>query len=133
MQIKKPVVVYDGKCRFCIQQVERIKRFDSVNQFEYVARQTDGLEARFPILARSDFNTGMRFIGIDGKVDVGADAVYQIFKRLPGFGIIAWIYCLPIFKQAARLAYAWIAANRKKLGQTCEADACKISDPTQHS
>jgi predicted DCC family thiol-disulfide oxidoreductase YuxK len=129
---RTPVIVYDGECRFCIRQIERIKSFDQAEQFEYVPRQAVGIEERFPILAQSDFNTGMRFISIDGKVDVGADAVYQIFKRLPGFATIAWIYRLPICKQVARLAYAWVAANRKKLGQSCDAGACKISDSTHH-
>ena len=70
----RPVIVYDGECRFCLWSVGRIRRF------EYLPRQADGMEERFPVLARSDFNTGLRLICADGQVDVGADAVYQIYR-----------------------------------------------------
>lgn len=128
----KPVVVYDGECRFCIQQIQRFQRLDPSNQFEWVPRQQPGLEKRFPILAQSDFDTGMRYIGAGDKVEVGADAVYQICKRLPAFQPVAWLYLLPGCKQIARAIYAWIAANRKRLGQTCDNGACSINNPSQH-
>lgn len=131
MQQHKPAVIYDGACPFCIQHIERFKRMDVDAQFEYVPRQQPGLEERFPVLASSDFNTGMRYIGADGKVFVGADAVYQICKRLPAFRPVAWLYPLPGFNQISRAVYAWVAANRKRLGQTCDSDACKITHPTQ--
>jgi predicted DCC family thiol-disulfide oxidoreductase YuxK len=128
----KPVVIYDGECPFCIRQIERFKSLDPNNQFDYVPRQQPGVEDRFPILAHSDFDTGMRYIDINGKVEVGADAVYQIARRLPLFRPVAWIYRLPVCKQIVRLVYAWVAANRKRLGQTCENGACNITHPGGH-
>lgn len=76
----RPVIVYDGECRFCLWSVGRIRRFDRNGRFGYLPRQADGMEERFPVLARSDFNTGLRLICADGQVDVGADAVYQIYR-----------------------------------------------------
>ena len=125
----RPVVVYDGECRFCIDQIERIRHLDRASRFEYVPRQQAGLVERFPVLAQSDFNTGMRLILTDGQVFVGADSLYQIARRLPAVSMIAWLYCLPGIKQAARLVYAWIAANRRRLGRSCEAGACRPGKP----
>jgi predicted DCC family thiol-disulfide oxidoreductase YuxK len=79
----RPVVVYDGACAFCLRQVERIRRRDRAGVFEFVPRQTAGLEQRFPKLAEGDFNTGMRLVHRDGSVSVGADAVYEIARRPP--------------------------------------------------
>lgn len=115
MSEEKPVVVYDGECSFCIQQVENFKSLDSNEEIEYVPRQDPTIASRFPILTDSKFDSGMRFVRADGSVDVGADAVYQIAKRLPAYKPLAWIYTLPVFKQIARAIFGFISANRQRL------------------
>ncbi len=125
MADEKPVVVFDGECPFCIQQIERFKRLDSNNQLEYVPRQNPDIAIRFPILNQSNFDTGMRFVRTDGSVQVGADAVYEICKLLPAFRAVVWLYPLPIIKQISRAVYACISANRKRLARKCDS-GCKI-------
>ena len=75
-------LVYDGDCSFCRRWVDRIARRDRSGTFEFVARQTEGLTKRFPKLVEGDFNTGMRLITSDDAIHVGADAAYQIVRRL---------------------------------------------------
>jgi predicted DCC family thiol-disulfide oxidoreductase YuxK len=128
-QLIRPVVVYDGGCTFCQAQIARIQRYDPWKQFEYVARQTPGLEARFPPLAEADFEQGMRLIGLDGRIHVGADAVYQIARRLAVWRWVAWVYRLPVARGVARLIYRWIAANRHVLGRSCDSDSCAALEP----
>lgn len=103
---------------------------DRHSRFELVPRQTPNLEQRFPQLADSDFNTGMRLVTPDGAVSVGADAVYEIARRLPRTRWIAWTYRVPVLHHLARAAYAWIAANRYKLAGRCDDGACK-TEPTR--
>ena len=86
----RPVIVYDGECRFCLWSVGRIRRFDRNGRFEYLPRQTAGIEERFPVLSSSDFNTGLRLIHAGGQVDVGADAVYQIYRRASSLAPVRW-------------------------------------------
>ena len=62
------VIVYDGECAFCQAQVKRIRRRDTRNLFEYLPRQTPGIEQRFPGLAEAEFNSGMRLIYPDGQI-----------------------------------------------------------------
>jgi len=122
----KDVVVFDGACRFCQQQISRIKRWDTRNCFEYVPRQTPDLEDRFPQLKEGDFNTGMRLIAVSGKVYVGADAVYQITRHLPRWRWISWLYLVPGIHGLSRWMYARIAARRLQLGKSCDNQACEI-------
>lgn len=129
----RPVIVYDGQCPFCLKQIERIKLRDAHGLFEYVPRQDPSLTDRFPPLAEQDFNTGMRLVQPDGRIHVGADAVYQIARQLPGWQSIAWLYRVPILHGLARLTYRWIAANRQRLGQTCDNGMCQIGDPRLQS
>lgn len=120
----RPAVVYDGACGFCRRQVERIRRQDRHDQFEYLPRDAPELPRRFPQLEGMDFNKGMRLVDADGRVFVGADAAHAIARRLPFWRRIAWLYRVPGIHAAARGIYGWIAANRRRLGGRCETDAC---------
>ncbi|MBI1373506.1 MAG: DUF393 domain-containing protein [Phycisphaera sp.] len=122
----RPVIVFDGDCPFCRQQIAKIRRMDRHDVFEYVPRQAEGLEQRFPKLAEGDFNTGMRLVHVDGTIDIGADAVYGIARRVGWWRWFAWLYRVPVLKQICRAGYAWIARNRQRLGKTCDNGACKI-------
>ncbi len=125
-------IIYDGQCRFCLWSMGRIRRFARAGQFEYLPRQQPGLEERFPVLTQSDFNTGLRLIHPDGTVYVGADGVYEIYRRLTPFHLITWVYRLPVCRQIFRLGYALIARNRHRFGQVsstlaCDTDECALS------
>lgn len=122
----KPVVVYDGECPFCLAQIARIQRKDRRRLFEYVARQAPGLTDRFPALAQGDFNTGMRLVMPSGAIHVGADAVYEIARRLPFWRRAAWLYRVPVLHAMLVWAYGWVAAHRGSLGHGCRDDACKV-------
>lgn len=125
MTTAEPVIVYDGECRFCDWSVRRIKKLDRQKQFEYLPRQAPGVEERFPVLAASDFNTGLRLID-DPRVFVGADAVHQIYRRIPPYHLIAWAYALPGLRQLFRFGYALVALNRHRFGRMECADACEV-------
>ncbi len=121
----KSTLVYDGNCSFCRRWVARIARMDSKGELELVARQTAGLIERFAKLGEDDFNTGMRLITPDATVHVGADAAYEIARRLRYWRRIAWLYHVPGIHQLTRTVYAWIAANRQSLGRKCNDETCK--------
>jgi len=78
----KPVIVYDGECRFCQWSVRRIRQLDRREQFEFVPRQSAGLDARFPILAKSDFNTGLRLIEDAGAVPLSDEERARLARLL---------------------------------------------------
>ena len=113
---RRSTLVYDGDCSFCRRWVARIALIDRSGTFEFVARQTDGLIERFPRLDQGDFNTGMRLITPDDVIHVGADAAYQIARRLRYWRRIAWLYHVPGIHYLTRTGYAWIAARRQSLG-----------------
>jgi len=124
----KPVVVYDGECRFCTWSMNRIRKLDKQDQFVCLPRQAPGIEERFPKLADSDFNTGMRLIVDEDQIFVGADAVHQIYRRMPPFHLVAWLYRVPILHWVFRGGYALIAKYRHLSGRvTCDTSACDLS------
>ena len=122
---RRSTLVYDGDCSFCRRWVARIAGRDQSGTFEFATRQTEGLTQRFPKLVEGDFNTGMRLITPDGTVHVGADAAYQIVRRLRYWRRIAWLYHVPGTHWFTRTVYAWIAANRQSLSGQCDDETCK--------
>lgn len=122
------VIIYDGECNFCRRQVGRVRRRAREGQFEYLPRQTPGLEQRFPAIADADFDSGMRLVEPDGRIRVGADAIHAISRRLPVYRRLAWIYRIPGLNALFRAAYAWIAANRHRLAGKCEDGVCELPD-----
>jgi predicted DCC family thiol-disulfide oxidoreductase YuxK len=121
----RPVVVYDGDCAFCRAQVDKMQRRDDADRFEYLPRQREGIEDRFPQLRGGDFDKGMRLIEPGGDVHVGADAVYHIARRMPLWRRFAWLYRVPVIHALCRWGYALIARNRKRLARNCES-GCEI-------
>ena len=122
----RPVVIYDGNCSFCQRQVGRMRRHDTKNVFEYLPRQTEGLEQRFAGLADADFNTGLRLVHPDASISVGADAIYHIARQLGRWRHLAWLYRVPGLNWAFRTAYGWIAKHRFKLSKRCgDQETCR--------
>jgi predicted DCC family thiol-disulfide oxidoreductase YuxK len=114
-ELQQITVMMSGECNFCLAQIERIRRLDKNGLFEYLARQDPTAEIRFPVLRSIDFNKGMRLI-VPGSANYGgADALYQIARRLPVVSAIAWLYCVPGINQLAKAAYVWVAKNRSWL------------------
>ncbi len=127
MTPERPTIVYDGQCRFCLRQVDRIRGRDRAGVFDFMPKQTPGLAERFPQLAGEDFNTGLRLVDVDGRVHVGADGVYEIARRLPVWRSAAWLYRVPGLRQIFRGLYGLVARNRYRLAGRCEeGDACRM-------
>ena len=125
-QSSRPVVVYDGECSFCARQIEVMKRRDTDRVFEFVPRQAEGLDRRFPMLVAQDFDSGMRLVHPDTSISVGADAVYHIARRLRGWKLMAWLYRVPGLNVLCRKTYAWIARNRYRLAKKCDDGTCEL-------
>jgi predicted DCC family thiol-disulfide oxidoreductase YuxK len=96
--------------------------------FEIAAAGDSDLVARFPELDTLANAKGMRLVTPDGHVHIGADAVYEITRRLPRWRRVAWIYRIPGLRQVCRAAYSLVARNRHRLGGRSADDACAF-DP----
>lgn len=117
-------IVYDGECPFCVRQIERIRGWDRAGRFAYVPRQSEGLAERFPQLACEDFSSGLRAVRADGSVAVGAEAVYEIARRLPRWRWVAWVYRVPVVRGVCDRAYGWVAARRERSRAVCPPQGC---------
>lgn len=122
----RDVIVFDGSCAFCSGQVEKIRRLDRGGRFGYAMWQEPGLLERFPALAKYEFNSGMGLVRGDGAALVGADAVHEVYRRLPGWRFLAWLYRVPGLRYCFRRMYQWVVVNRHRLPSR-SGGACSMS------
>lgn len=110
-QIERPLLIYDGECKFCCRWIEhwKAKTEDSV---EYATSKDVG--SKFPELTKTDFEKSVILIHPDGKVYKGAQAVFEALALRKGsWGISRKLYqSLPGFKWLSEHAYACVSKNR---------------------
>ena len=107
----KPLLIYDGECRFCCRWVEAWKATTG-GRVDYERSQTAGL--RFPQIAPQEFARSVQWVGSDGSICSGAEAVLSALATATWFGRMALrLYRrVPVFARVAEAAYAAVAGHR---------------------
>jgi predicted DCC family thiol-disulfide oxidoreductase YuxK len=108
---ERPVLLWDGECGFCRRSAERLAA-QAGAALECGPYQE--LAPRFPDLPPELFGRAVHLIETDGRVHVGADAIFRASTYGPGFGVGAWCYQrVPGFAGASDLVYGWVARHRR--------------------
>lgn len=106
----KPVLVFDGDCRFCRWSVERI-RSATGHRIDYQPYQS--VAHQYPSVPPENFARAVQLIEPDGAVSSAAKAVFRAYsigadRRWP-----LWMYRnVPGFAAASEAAYRAVAASR---------------------
>ncbi len=111
----RPVLVWDGACGFCRRAVDRIvyRVGDRIETAPY----QDAAD-RFPDVPRERFHQAVHLIDTDGRVHIGADAIWSAFALGPGGGLGRWCYVkLPGFAAASELGYRFVASHRSLMSR----------------
>ncbi len=123
------VVIFDGQCRFCKKQVQRLKAFDSGNRLSYISLHDSRVAERYPELTRDQLMDQMYVISTDGNRHGGAAAVRYLSRRLPKLWWLAPIMHIPFSLPLWQWLYNRVAIRRyklsEKMGDACD-DACNI-------
>src|SRR5690606_3307467 len=86
----KPLLIYDGECRFCCRWIERGKAITG-ERVRYASSQTVGSD--YPEISEEEFSSAVQWIGSDGSRASGAEAVFRALATSIWYGRLAgWIY-----------------------------------------
>ena len=106
----KPLLVYDGDCRFCKLWIARWREI-TAGLIDYEPFQE--VAARFPEIAPKEFEEAVKLIEPDGRVFSGAEAVYRSLGK-GSRGFWRWSYeRVPGFAPLSNSVYAFIARHRE--------------------
>jgi predicted DCC family thiol-disulfide oxidoreductase YuxK len=126
------VVLYDGRCRFCVAGARRLFALARPGAVEMKDFQQPGVLAAYPQVSYEACMRAMQLITADGRVHEGAEAVARVLMTRKILGLPARLYFVPGLRQIADALYAWVARNRYRLrgrAESCEDGACALHDP----
>jgi predicted DCC family thiol-disulfide oxidoreductase YuxK len=117
------IVIYDGHCRFCRAQVERLARWDrGGKRLAFLSLHDPEVKKRFPDLSYDQLMEEMYVVDQRGRRHAGAAAFRYLTTRLPRLYVLAPLLHLPFTLPLWRWGYRQVAKRRYRFGKT--ADAC---------
>ncbi len=107
---KRPLLIYDGECEFCIKWANKFKTLTS-HFVTYIPLQKIPLDYNY--ISRAACLQSVHFININDRVSKGAEAIFQLFYTANKARLLFILYkWVPPFRFISELIYKWIARNR---------------------
>jgi predicted DCC family thiol-disulfide oxidoreductase YuxK len=118
------IVIYDGHCKFCTGQVERLARYDrSHKRLAFLSLHDSEVARRFPDLTYDQLMDEMYVVDQKGNRYGGADAFRYLTTRLPPLYLLAPIMHIPFTRPLWRWGYKQVAKRRYLIqGKTADCD-----------
>lgn len=126
MKAPQPVLIYDGRCRFCVREAGRLARWVH-GRIQLESFRDPGVIERYPGLTLAACTQALQLVEPDGRIRSGAEAVAGTLRLNPRTAPLAWIYYVPLLRSAFDLGYRIVARNRFRLhGEVCDNDTCGV-------
>ena len=108
----KPLMVYDGDCRFCTLWIRRWQQLTG-GRVDFLPYQDPSVAARFPEIPRETSESAVQLIQPDGAVFSAAEAVFRALAAEPHGGwLLDWYQHSPAFMRLAEWSYHFVARHR---------------------
>ena len=77
------VVIYDGKCVFCLGQVRNLKKYDGEGRLAFMSLHDPAVADRYPDLTYDQMMEQMYVVSQSGEKYGGALAIRYLSRQLP--------------------------------------------------
>ena len=126
MDAPQPVLIYDGRCRFCVREVRRLERWVH-GRVRLESFRDPGVIERYPGLTEAQCEQALQLVEPDGSIRSGAEAVARTLRLNPRIAPLTWVYYVPLLRSAFDLGYRLVARSRFRLrGEVCTDDTCGV-------
>ena len=112
------VLVYDGRCRLCVQAKEGLERLGTQNEpnvVQMIPYQSEKVREFLGAIYRQGRPEVAFLIQPDGVIRRGLDAFLPLLPGLRGGRFLATLFSVPLVKPFAYLAYRLVARYRYRL------------------
>lgn len=125
------IVIFDGNCNFCVDQVKRLSRWDGKDRLCYLSLHDPWVAEQLPELTHEQLMEQMFVVErSSGKARGGAKALRYLSRRLPKLWFAMPVLHIPFTLPLWQWAYRQVAKRRYQLAgkkeSNCENDACDI-------
>jgi predicted DCC family thiol-disulfide oxidoreductase YuxK len=123
------IVLYDGRCRFCVAQAARLHRLARRGTIETRDFHEPGALALHPELTPELCNAALQLVTPGGRRFAGVEGVVRALATRRWLAPLVFLYYVPGLRQLADALYRLVAANRYRLGgrvaDDCDTGACR--------
>ncbi|MBS0210792.1 MAG: DUF393 domain-containing protein [Planctomycetes bacterium] len=122
------IVIYDGHCRICTGQIQRLARFDRGQRLSYLSLHDPVVAQRWPDLKYDDLMKNMLVIDRQGNRYWGASAVRFFSRHLPTLWWAAPVLHIPGSLPVWQWLYQQVAKRRYRFGriESCDDGSCQL-------
>jgi predicted DCC family thiol-disulfide oxidoreductase YuxK len=122
------VVIYDGQCRICCEQIERLSRWDTRQTLAYLSLHDPEVAQRYPDLTFDQLMREMVLVDRQGRRHPGVEAILYLTRRLPRLWPLVPVLHLPGTLPIWRWMYRRFANLRYRIGgrTDCDDGACSL-------
>ena len=107
---KTGVLVYDGECGICREWVQYWEKLTGGN---VIYRPYQEVAANYPDISIDEFKRAIQLIEPDGTVINGADATFRLYKNIPPYSLLRFLYrFLPGFAFLSEYFYGFFSRHR---------------------
>ena len=110
------IVVYDGACKFCKNQLKNLTRL-SGTKFEAVSFRDDGFFVKYPMLTLEECEKSLQLLVPADRKYSGAEAVFRTVALNPFLRPALWVYYIPGLRTFFEWLYKNISENRYKISR----------------
>src|SRR5262249_47472408 len=111
-------VLFDGECSYCVSLARFLQRVIAGYQFGFLPLQTPWVRDLLN-LSDQELLSQMRVLTVGGRLYGGADALFEIARRVWWARPFFWLSHFPGIKGGARKLYGWMAMRRHCFGGAC--------------
>ncbi|MFV2066728.1 MAG: thiol-disulfide oxidoreductase DCC family protein [Pirellulales bacterium] len=133
---RSEVVIYDGHCRICRGQIEKLSRWDRRGRLSYLSLHDPLVAQRYPDLTHERLMREMVVVDRGGRRHGGAEAIRYLSRRLPSLWWLMPLLHLPGTLPLWRFLYRQVANRRYRFGTTgpaCSEGSCRLHGPSGQS
>lgn len=125
------IVIFDGHCRICRGQVERLRRWDRGGRLAFLSLHDPEVARRFPDLSHDDLMRNMVVVDRRGNRHRGAAAIRYLSRRMPLLWWLAPLLHLPGTLPIWQWFYRQVADRRYRFGriEDCQDGSCSLHRP----
>ena len=126
---QRDVVIFDGHCKFCRKQVERLQLFDRGGRLSFISLHDAWVAETYPHLEYDRLMEELVVVTRSGRDYGGAAAFRYLTRRLPLLWWLAPVMHIPFSLPIWSWGYRFIARQRYRWGrldQDCDGGTCHI-------